>query len=317
MQGSRRPWIDCPTINGPPVPSADSFEPIAGEPLLYRPARSIIGWLSDQEAVHTLLGRSPLPSDDLPPLHGTIAMCRKTVQSRRPYRPEDPVLRKRPAYLKAIANRPEIAATFAGLPWQPAMVDLRKILSFQKLVHIDALADRVGGAAGSQEQLRELCIPESRPLPLAGAFSDPDGKGFTISSFNPNLRIAGGQLSDANVGPSPDAAVKMQAITILVSMGASYLQVVRYRDRCFLRDGYHRAAGLLRVDIHDVPCIFIEAKTFEQVGAPPGSLSYEILYGEHPPCLVDFWDESVSREIQQVAVRKVIRVRSEEFFVPR
>jgi hypothetical protein len=37
--------------------------------------------------------------------------------------------------------------------------------------------------------------------------------------------------------------MKMQATTLLVNFGTSYLQVAHYNGRYFLRDGYHRAAG--------------------------------------------------------------------------
>jgi hypothetical protein len=168
------------------------------------------------------------------------------------------------------------------------------------------------------ESLLELCIPRNQPQPPSGAFTDQDGKGFTVSSFNPNLRIAGGQIGEAQVSQAPGLPpVKMQAISLLVFMGASYLQVVRYKGRSFIRDGYHRAVGLLREGRFEVPCIFIEARTFEEVGAAQGAFSFETLFDSRPPHLMDFWNDRVSRDIHQVAVRKVVRVTGEEFVVPR
>jgi hypothetical protein len=204
------------------------------------------------------------------------------------------------------------------MQWRSAIVDLSRVLSFQKLISVEGLGDRLKHVSESNfEALLETCLPRQQPLPPLGALTDADGRGFTISSINPNLRIAGAQLSDAMVAPRPDIpAVKMQAVTIFVSMGTSYLQVVQYRDRFFVRDGYHRAAGLVHLGITKVPCIYIEAKTFEEVGCPPGSFSYEVLFGERPPLLVDFWSGEAC-DVDQLATRKVIRVRGEEFAVPR
>jgi hypothetical protein len=197
------------------------------------------------------------------------------------------------------------------------MVDLRRVLSFQKLINIDGLDERLA-LASTATGLLELCIPSEQPMPTLGGFSDPDGKGFTISSFNPNLRIAGGQLAEAHVAPAPDMpTVRMQAITVFVHMGTSYLQVVTYKGRSFIRDGYHRAAGLFKRGHFVVPAIYIEAETFDQVGMVAGALSYEVLYGDTPPALADFWDNDVSGDSIQPAVRKVVRVRGEEFVVPR
>jgi hypothetical protein len=277
----------------------------------------LIGWLSDQEAAAALLGRNPMPGEDISSHLAVSAECRATVQRRPAFRNADAIVQRDFPGLKDVALRQDVIATLGILKWRPAVVDLRRVLTFQKVIHVDGLDARLG-ELGDDKSLLELCIPTDQPAPPMGAFTDQDGKGFTVSSFNPNLRIAGGQISEAQVSQSPGLSpVKMQAITLLVFMGASFLQVVRYKDRSFIRDGYHRAAGLIRREIFEVPCILIDAKSFDEVGAAPGAFSYEVLYGDRPPRLSDFWNDEVSREIQQVAVRKVVRVTGEEFVVPR
>jgi hypothetical protein len=289
----------------------------AGESVLYREARALLGWMTEPEAIQVLLGHNPTPDDDLAPLRKVREECLAAVSGRPIYEPEEAVIDEAFPGLAEVANRSEVIANFANMQWRPALVDLTKVLSFQKLIHIDGLDERTQGV-GQQDKLMEVCIPSTQPQPPVGAFTDSDGKGFTISSYNPNLRIAGGQMTDANVSQAPGLPeIKMRAVTIFVFMGASYLQVVRYRDRCFIRDGYHRAAGLLKAGLTQVPCIFIEARSFEEVGAITGAFTYETLYGEHPPRLIDFWDSSVSRTVKQASVRKVVRVRGEEFVVQR
>jgi hypothetical protein len=106
----------------------------------------------------------------------------------------------------------------------------------------------------------------------------------------------------------------MLAVTFLVSMGTSYLQVATYNGRDFLRDGYHRAAALLHAGISKVPCAYIKARDFNEVGANPATmLGYELLFGDRPPLLGDFWDDEVSATIDQPTARKAIRLRAEEF----
>ncbi len=223
------------------------------------------------------------------------------------------------AKLQKVAERPEVQAHFHGFTWRPTVVDLRKVLSFQKLVNVDGLDSRVGQATPANlDELIEVCLPSQQAVAPTGALTDADGKGFTISSLNPNLRIAGAQLSDAMVSPAPGLpTVKMQAVTLFVSMGTSYVQVIRYRDRCFVRDGYHRAAALIRRGIYEVPCIFIEAQRFEDLSCPPGSFPYEVLYSSRPPFLTDFWAKGVAADATQLSIRKVVRIRGEEFGVPR
>jgi len=300
------------TRGGPP-----SFSMIPGEEVIRRPARALIGWMSEPEALTALLGRNPIPTDDLGSFRSMAAAARRSVEAlpRRPF--DSAVVDDADPQLASTQSREDVAANFPGLDWRAAFVDLRKVISFQKIIAVDGLEDRLAGAASSAGLL-DLCVPPTQPAHPLGAFNDPDQKGFTIASTNPNLRVAGAQVGAAEVSPQPGTpTVRMQAVTFLVHMGTSYLQVVEYRGRSFVRDGYHRAAGLLRRGITTVPCIYITAQSFEQVGLVPGSFTYESLFGDHPPFVSDFWDNSVSADIEIPAVRKIVRVRAEEFVVSR
>jgi hypothetical protein len=291
---------------------------VAGEQAVHRPARALIGWLTPSEATTMLLGRNPKPGEDVEAHLKATEPYRESVARRDPRIFTDPIVDddRFSSMLADVAGRPEVQASFHGLAWKPAVVDLTHVLSFQKIIFTDSPG--IDSEHIDSTSLTELCLPTEQLLPPTGALTDPDGKGFTISSLNTNLRIAGGQLSDAKVSPGPGfPSVRMQAVTLLVTMGASYMQVVRYRDRWFLRDGYHRASRLLRSGISIVPCIYIEAKTFEEIQAGVGAFPFEVLYSDRPPALNDFWDETVATDISQLAIRKVIRVRGEEFAVQR
>jgi len=282
-------------------------------------ARALLGWLNDQEAAQLLLGLNPTPKDDLRNIQTKVATYRMTVASRPPYRQENAVVTGlEEDRLMAVAARPEVQANFARLRWQPAMVDLERLLSFQKVVVIEGLEERLGSTPPSIDELFELCLPLHQPAPPASALTDPDAKGFTVSSLNPNLRLFPAQVGEAQVSPAPgQAPVPMQALTFLVYMGTSYLQVASYRERYFVRDGNHRVVGLLRLGIKTAPCVLIEARSFDEVAPLPGALSYEILFGDRPPRVADFWADDVAAEITGYAFRKVVRARGEEFVVPR
>lgn len=300
------------------IPQDTSGLLVAGEQVVNRPARALIGWVTPNEAITMLLGRNPNPGDDVEAQINAAEPYRDAVAHREPSVFTNPVVddHQFSDLLADVANRPEVQASFHGLIWRPAVVDLTHVLSFQKIIFTDGPS--MDSEHIDSESLTELCLPTEQLMPPTGALTDPDGKGFTISSLNTNLRIAGGQLSEANVAPGPGLpSVRMQAVTLLVSMGTSYMQVVRYRDRWFLRDGYHRASRLLRSGVSIVPCIYIEARTFQEVQAGVGTFPFEVLYGDRPATLKDFWDDTVATDISQLAIRKVIRIRGEEFAVPR
>ena len=301
--------------------SKPSVELVQGEPASLVKTRVLLGWLSDEEAAQFLMGRGAATEEEAQRPRNRLQQAREERQRRSPTEVTDPIVppesRSVSQRLEAIAQRADIRASFAGMTWRPEMVDLRNVLSFQKAVATETLNDRVS-SAGQLDGLFELCLPASSAPPPQGVISDPSGKGFTMSALNPNLRHAGSNISNAMVAPAPGMSpVPMQAITLFVNMGGSFLQVARYKGRCFIRDGYHRAVGLLRAKIPIVPCIFIEARSFEELSCPPGSLTYEVLYGERPPTIADFLDDGVSADGVQIAVRKVVRITVEEFIVPR
>jgi hypothetical protein len=280
----------------------------------------LVGWLSDNEALQVLLGHNVLPTDDITGLQDIIAACRTAVTSRPAFAPSDPIsdIPDR-SVADAMSARPDIRAALGDLHWRPAMVDLRGVLTFQKIISTEGLDERIAAARTSTAALWDLCLPADQPLPPQGALIDGDQKGYTISSLNPNLRIMGGHVQEAQVQVSPDPNIPPQralGVTVFLTMGAPYLQVVRHQNRCFIRDGNHRAAGLLRAKINTVPCIVIEARSFDDVGWMPGMLPYEVLFSDRPARLADLWDDAVAQDVARPTIRKVVRVRGDEFVVP-
>jgi hypothetical protein len=76
--------------------------------------------------------------------------------------------------------------------------------------------------------------------------ANPIRMAWTASSANPNLRIA------SQVGPLPVVPAGF-ALGFALTAGSSFMQVGRYRGRHYMRDGYHRAFGLLSRGITVVP----------------------------------------------------------------
>ena len=292
---------------------------IQGEPVAQQTGRALTAWLSPDEAAKVLRGgRQPEPGEDLTSITARLAVAKAAVASRPVYIPENPI-RTPPnrSDLDAAAAQPALQAAFASVTWRVEMVDLRCVQSLQKAIKTDGLDDRLAPVLAEPRELLQFCLPPAQSEPPSSALVDGDAKGFTISSLNPNLRIATGQMSKAEVSAGPGQPSQMMAaLTLLVFMGTSHIQVAHYHGRYFLRDGYHRSAGLLNAGIHEIPVVYIEASTFEEViGGNTSLFSYEVCFSERPPMVADFWHDDVADTVLQLAVRKVIRVRGEEFHV--
>jgi hypothetical protein len=296
----------------------DEFSLVQGEKVVMGSLRVLLGWMNDAQATHFLLGRQPLPADDLAPIQQKIKDCQTAVAARPVRKPVNPMREIGRATAAALKARPDIQAAFAPLQWEPALVDLRQVLSYQQIIHLEGLEDRVASVPDDLEELVKFCLPINEPINQLGGFVDPDQKGFTISSLNPNLRIHNALMHDAEVPPGPGLSpVRVKAVTFFIGLGTSYFQVGQYKNRYFIRDGYHRAVGLLKKGIHIVPCILVEARNTDELGLKQGMFTYEVLYGERPPRLADFWDDTVAGDGKNIAFRRVLRLRGEEFNVQR
>lgn len=305
--------------SGPPS-GHENAEEQAQREIAYTKGRALLAWLSDLEAQHALLGHMPYPSDDLAPLVATIEGARAHLAARPAYEPQPAIVPFDDLRIAAAADHPELRAEFYGMDWSIGLVDLRAVLTFQKFVSTEGLDARVAEASADSGVLFELCLPSVRPKYPTANFKDNDGKTFTISSLNPNLRIVGAEAQEIQVSPDPSIPPRaMRAIVVVLSMGAPYLQIAHWAGRYFVRDGHHRAVGLLARGTHIVPAVLIEARSWKELvgGAEAGALPYDVLFGSHPPLLTDFWDNGVATDCLQPAVRKVLRVRGEEFVVPR
>ena len=296
----------------------DEFSLVQGEKPVISLRRGLVGWMNDIEAANFLLGRQQIPTDDLTQIQQIIKGSRAAVEARSTWKPINPMREMDQTTADAIKARPDIQAAFAPLQWSPAMVDLREVLSYQQIINHDGLETRVSSITDNLEELLNFCLPINEPLSQLGAFVDADQKGYTISSLNPNLRIFQGVMHDTELPPGPGLPpIRVKAVSFFIGLGTSYLQVGQYKNRYFIRDGYHRAVGLLKKGINIVPCILIEARNTDELGLKQGMFSYEVIYGEHPPRLSDFWDDTVAQDGNSVAIRHVLRIRGEEFNVQR
>jgi hypothetical protein len=278
-----------------------------------RPTRFMAAWLPEPEAVTQLLGRAPTPLDDLRAANEALTLARTAVQLRPTFVPSDPVVEGDRDLLDTIASRPEMHADFPDVPWRVEMVDLTRVQAIQKMVFVDQLLPEK--SVPDLQALASICLPVGQPAPPMAVM--PDNDGFTMSSASPNLRIISGQAHSTLACAAPHLPPRqVQAVTFLVDTPTSYVQVAHYEGRYFLRDGNHRAAGLLRAGITQVPTVVIDAPSFQFVAPQPGLFDYQVAFSERPPLVTDFWDSSAAADGWQPKAYRAVRVSATQFPVP-
>lgn len=287
-----------------------------------RQVRLLLAWLEENEAVGHLLGHMPAPNEEAREQRETWQAARITLQARPPHSSPAPSPGELPPELReqgdAFRQRADVLASLQPHNWSLQMVNLREVLSFQKLVVEEQATERANAVATNDLQgLFEFCLPAFSGAEKLAGLPDPDRRGITFTSLNPNLRVGKHLVLDIDVPAGIGVPGRREKfIGYSINFGSQFIQVAEYNRRCFVRDGYHRTYGLLRRGIDCVPCIFIKARSFEELGAAAaGFFSYETLFGERPPFLRDFLDDGVSISAKQPALRKAVRISAEEFVI--
>jgi len=258
------------------------------------------------EQAHGLLQRGrPEPTQAA----DTLQRAQQAVAARPAGIEQDALITSVPAELAGHVQALE--ASPAAKPmhdegWKVALVDLTRVCAFQPAIVSDQAIARVQ-AAGKNDlaSVAAITLPLTQGDQLPVQY-DPIHHVWTVTSANPNLRIAG------NVGPLPVSPGGV-ALGFAVLAGPSFMQVGRYNGRHFLRDGYHRAFGLLSQGITIAPAFVRDIARFEElVPDPRAMLPQDSYQGQRPPVLTDYLDDAVSAAVQLPAIHKMIVIQGLE-----
>jgi hypothetical protein len=280
-----------------------------------RPARALIGWMRPEVAHASLLASST--ESDAALAIATAERARRAVASRSAGISQDGLIA--PAPRELVGHIRELEAGPAAQPyyvegWQVALVDLTRVVACQPFVVSDQATARVAEIdADDLAGIAALTLPTTEGDSVTARF-DPLQQAWTVVSANDNLRIAG--PAGPALGPTGEAQVPPTGAVMGfgVVSAPSFMQVACLRGRHFLRDGYHRALGLLARNITIVPAFVRDITAFEEMFPDPRTLLPQDAYlGSRPPLLPDMLDDTVSAPVQVPAVQKMIVISGMQF----
>lgn len=181
----------------------------------YRPELPERNMLSD--ATDIVAQRSPLEQSN-------VVLARETEQLSEAFYP--------------YKNRPDLLSEMSSLSWSLGVVDLRPLIAFQRRLVFPA-------------QTVQASIPIARDWPalLALSFGPPKPIGCEIIHDRSNQTVV---LRSDN----PDLHFRITtdpSSPLNVHGGGPFFEVACFRDRWFLRDGYHRAYSLIKNHVFEVP----------------------------------------------------------------
>jgi hypothetical protein len=274
-----------------------------------RPERILLGWLDEQTAQTVLAdpGSTELLDTQLVPYQMAVA----AVAARPNGVDQTTVFRGGPpaevqTHIEALRVA-GTAAVFFNEGWSVQMIDLTNVISLQPNVVIENATARATGLEPEDlAGIASVTLPIEAPLPLAVGY-DPVRKNWNCVSTNHNLQVlAPMNKKDDQLGPG--------GVGFAIGVPPSFMQVALFDGRFILRDGYHRAYGLLRSGISVVPSFVREFPSVDGLllnGLMPAAL----FLGAKPPVLADFFDDAVSTTRLRPTLRKVVSIQASELMI--
>jgi hypothetical protein len=287
--------------------STNPAEPLIVEAssTLRRPGRALIGWLpADRGAIVLAGGRQEGALDgDLV----AQANAARAVVAARPAGIDqegmvDETHPSLPAVTQRLHQQPD-TGPFWTEGWAVAVVDLERVCSLQQAVTSQQAEDRVKNIDPNDlVSIGDVTLPAPSQAPVRTQL-DEYRHTWIVSSANPNLAIRGhygGEVQPGIIG-----------FGVLVGVNPSFLQVARHHGRFVLRDGYHRAYGLLARGITHAPA-FVRDFGIAELGTAAGLFGTDVYLSDRPPLLPDFLDNDVAANVEVPAVQKTIVVQGLE-----
>lgn len=219
----------------------------------------------------------------------------------------DPLPEGHDDYVSRLAALPQ-AALLGELAWEPRLVDLTRVVGFQRMLVEERVKLEPGLPEGDFGTLLKFTLQEPRKHRVL--IQTPLGPGkheYIAVSESPNLRVTADAQADTEQG---------RLLGFLIGHGLPWIQVAVWEGRQILRDGYHRGLALLRAGITHVPVALVKVTKPEELGLTSASFfPLQTLTSAQPPLLRDFLDDDLSRVLVMPDMLKAIRITAEELMI--
>lgn len=231
---------------------------------------------------------------------------------------DNPVIEELPADLRPLADEVQSRETFRRsfelLPTRLGIVDLDRIVVFQKFIDLDYAALVAGGlgTSPSLHSIFRLAMGLDREDPLARAMQTGPNSYAFISPSN-DFRVLGHhllapeQVTGAGFGGTPTAWV-----CLAVGYGSNFLNVLEIEGRLILNNGSHRAYALRKSGVSAAPCVIQTIGTRDELDLA-GSADLKqnpdrYLKAVRPPMLRDYFDPALTRVVSVQRKNRLVKV---------
>ena len=210
-------------------------------------------------------------------------------------------------HVQALKASPLFALNY-GATVDIQMIELGNVLACQYWVdtHVSGGVHGAGmQATPSLDELLNTALPLSI-IPPVNLMTMSTPNGMVAYSMNNTLRVE---------GPGFDQTTGR--VTFAIGLGPNLLLIREHAGRYVLMNGYHRAWLLRSKKVTMVPAVIAHVADPKDLDLGPGFVSASVLMGPRPPTVDDFFNNSVSMDVDVRATLKAVKITAEVSDIPR
>jgi len=214
----------------------------------------------------------------------------------------------------AVLTDPFFKKSFSIVPADIGMVELDRLVVFQKIINLEyvrQLKARLGNSP-SQEDVFRTCLPVDHPT-LPPMIRRIAYNGFVFMSESNDLRFHEPVLLRPDQIPGYQATGPVAGIVgLVVGYGSNYLNVISAEGRLILSNGSHRAYALRDLGVTHVPCVIQRVSRRDElkvIGTQPLQQATDLYLKEpRPPVLKDYFDQKMRKIISLPPKARQVRI---------
>lgn len=242
-----------------------------------------------------------------------LQLAEAGAADRHPLEPLPPAMLE---LAEAERRRPEFQKLYPYLPTDLVLVDLDRVVVFQKQVNL-AQADAIARALPTpldDPQLASLAFGGAEVRPPVGCLQAASD-GYVFSARSTDLRV----LDLALLSPDEIPALRSKGhpahcIVVTVGYSSNHLNAIACNGRIVLTNGTHRAYALRRHGIRRVPCVVQRAERREEVeflGHKELNAQFDRYFVHpRPPLFRDYFDPGLTTVVQACRSWRTIRIQA-------
>jgi hypothetical protein len=199
---------------------------------------------------------------------------------------------------EATLSNEAIRRSFEIVPFDVALVDLDRVVVFQKHINLEYVRVLRAAEALDEVGIFNACIPLTNEVRAPVGFNQLAQNAFSFVSPSTDLRLLDiVPLAPEQISGYVPGGPLVGAIGVTVGFGSNCLGVIEAEGRMILNNGSHRAYALRDAGVKVVPCIVQRVSRRDELEAIGGgdlaANPDRYLKDERPPMLKDYFDDEL------------------------